>query len=109
MLRTPINFTTDGFTLAADSQQLLSQIAQKVKACPNAKVAVVGHTDNTGNDAINVPLSGNRAKSVADDLISDGIAGEDVTSRGAGSANPVASNDTPAGRAQNRRVEITVS
>ena len=109
LLRTPINFTTDGFTLAADSQQLLSQIAQKVKGCPNAKLAVVGHTDNTGNDAINVPLSDNRAKSVADALISDGIASGEITSRGAGSAEPVAGNDTPAGRAQNRRVEITVS
>jgi peptidoglycan-binding protein ArfA len=109
LLRTPINFTTDGFTLAADSQQLLSQIAQKVKGCPSAKLAVVGHTDNTGNDAINVPLSGNRAKSVADVLISDGIASGEITSRGAGSAEPVAGNDTAAGRAQNRRVEITVS
>jgi peptidoglycan-binding protein ArfA len=109
LLRTPITFTTDGFTLAADSQQLLSQIAQKVKGCPNAKLAVVGHTDNTGNDAINVPLSGNRAKSVADALVSDGIASGEITSRGAGSADPVAGNDTAAGRAQNRRVEITVS
>jgi peptidoglycan-binding protein ArfA len=109
LLRTPINFTTDGFTLAADSQQLLSQIAQKVKGCPDAKLAVVGHTDNSGNDAINVPLSGNRAKSVADALISDGIASGEITSRGAGSAEPVAGNDTAAGRAQNRRVEITVS
>jgi peptidoglycan-binding protein ArfA len=109
LLRTPINFTTDGFTLAADSQQLVSQIAQKVKACPDAKLAVVGHTDNTGDDAINVPLSNNRAKSVADALISDGVAGGEITSRGAGSAEPVAGNDTPAGRAQNRRVEITVS
>jgi peptidoglycan-binding protein ArfA len=109
LLRTPINFATDGATVAPDSQQLLSQIAQKVKACPDVKVAVIGHTDNTGNDAINVPLSGNRAKSVADELISDGISGDHVTSQGAGSANPVASNDTPAGRAQNRRVEITVS
>jgi peptidoglycan-binding protein ArfA len=109
LLRTPINFATDGATVAPDSQQLLSQIAEKVKGCPNVKVAVVGHTDNTGNDAINVPLSGNRAKSVADELISDGIPGDHVTSQGAGSANPVASNDTPAGRAQNRRVEITVS
>jgi peptidoglycan-binding protein ArfA len=109
LLRTPINFTTDGFTLAADSQQLLSQIAQKVKGCPNAKLVVVGHTDNTGIDAINVPLSGNRAKSVADALISDGVASGEITSRGAGSAEPVAGNDTAAGRAQNRRVEITVS
>jgi peptidoglycan-binding protein ArfA len=109
LLRTPINFATDGATVAPDSQQLLSQIAQKVKGCPNVKVSVVGHTDNTGNDAINVPLSGNRAKSVADELISDGVPGDHVTSQGAGSANPVASNDTPTGRAQNRRVEITVS
>jgi peptidoglycan-binding protein ArfA len=109
LLRTPINFATDGFTLAADSQQLVSQIAQKVKACPDAKLAVVGHTDNTGDDATNVPLSNNRAKSVADALISSGVAGGEITSRGAGSAEPVAGNDTPAGRAQNRRVEITVS
>ena len=109
LLKTPINFATDGATVAPDSQQLLAQIAQKVKACPSVKVAVTGHTDNTGNDAINVPLSGNRAKSVADELISDGISGDAVTSQGVGSANPVASNDTPAGRAQNRRVEITVS
>jgi peptidoglycan-binding protein ArfA len=109
LLRTPINFTTDGFTLAADSQQLVSQIAQKVKACPDAKLAVVGHTDNTGDDATNVPLSNYRAKSVADALISSGVAGGEITSRGAGSAEPVAGNDTPAGRAQNRRVEITVS
>lgn len=109
MLRTPITFVTDGFTLTADSRQLLSQVADKVKACPNVNVAVVGYTDNTGNDGINVPLSGNRAKSVADALVSDGVASDHVTSKGAGSANPVAGNDTPQGRAQNRRVEITVS
>ena len=67
-----------------------------------------GYTDNTGNDAINVPLSGNRAKSVAD-LVSQGVAGNTVTSQGFGSADPIASNDTPDGRAQNRRVEIAVS
>jgi peptidoglycan-binding protein ArfA len=109
LLRTPINSTTDGFALAADSPHFMSQIAQKVKACPNAKLAVIGHTDNTGNDAINVPLSAIRAKSVADALVSDGVASVEVTSRGAGSAEPVAGNDTAAGRAQNRRVEITVS
>lgn len=109
LLRTPISFATDGFTLASNSQQLVSQIAEKVKACPGAKIAVVGFTDNTGNDGINVPLSANRAKSVADELVSDGVSGDAVTSRGAGAANPVADNGTPDGRAQNRRVEITVN
>ena len=109
LLRTPITFLTNGFSLAPQSAQLVRQIADEVKACPNAKLAVVGYTDNTGNDAINVPLSASRAKSVADALIASGIAAGNVTSRGEGSAKPIASNATPDGRAQNRRVEITVS
>jgi peptidoglycan-binding protein ArfA len=109
LLRTPINYDTNGFTLAANSQGLVGQIADKLKACPDARVTVVGFTDNTGNDAINVPLSGNRAKSVADALVSDGVAADHVSSRGDGSANPIATNDTVQGRSQNRRVEITVS
>jgi peptidoglycan-binding protein ArfA len=108
LLKTPIEFATDGFTLAPDSARLVAQLADKVKACQGVKLAVVGYTDSTGGDAINVPLSANRAKAVADALVSDGLAEADVTSRGAGAANPVAGNDTPAGRAQNRRVEITV-
>jgi len=109
LLRTPINFGTDGFALAPDSRQLVSQVAGKLKACPDVKVAVAGYTDNSGNDAINVPLSASRAKAVADALVSDGVTAGAVTSRGAGSADPVANNGTPEGRAQNRRVEITVS
>jgi peptidoglycan-binding protein ArfA len=109
LLKTPINYATDGFTLAASSQDLVRQIADKLKTCTGAQVAVVGFTDNTGNDAINQPLSENRAKSVADALVSDGLAADHVSSRGAGSANPIASNDTVQGRAQNRRVEITVN
>ncbi|MGV0812222.1 OmpA family protein [Mycolicibacterium boenickei] len=109
LLRTPINFTTDGFILAPASQQLLTQVADKLKTCEGAKVAVTGYTDSSGNDAINVPLSANRAKAVADYLVSQGLAADHVTSSGAGSANPIASNDTPEGKAQNRRVEITVN
>ncbi|WP_166906404.1 OmpA family protein [Mycobacterium sp. DL440] len=109
LLRTPINFSTDGFVVAASSQQLLSQVADKLKSCAGAQVAVTGYTDSSGNDAINVPLSGNRAKAVADYLVSQGLAADHVTSSGAGSANPIASNDTPEGKAQNRRVEITVN
>ncbi len=108
-MKTPINFQTDGFSLTPASRQLLTQIADKLKACPDPKVSVVGHTDNSGNDAINVPLSNNRAKAVADFLVSQGVVGDRVTSKGVGSAEPVAPNDTPAGKAQNRRVAITVS
>jgi peptidoglycan-binding protein ArfA len=108
-LRTPINFETDGFTLTEASRQQLTQIAEKLKACPAPKVAVVGHADDSGNDAINMPLSTNRAKAVADYLVSQGVAAERVASKGVGSSQPVAPNDTPAGKAVNRRVDITVS
>ena len=109
LLKTPINFQTDGFSLTPASQQQLKQIADKLNACPDPKVSVVGHTDNSGDDAINVPLSNNRAKAVADYLVSQGVVGNRVTSKGVGSAEPVAPNDTAAGKAQNRRVAITVS
>lgn len=109
LLKTPITFDTDGSTLTPASQQLVAQIADRAKACPDAKLAVTGYTDNTGGDAVNGPLSARRAKSVADGLVSDGVAAPGVTSSGAGAANPVADNGTPAGRAKNRRVEIIVS
>ena len=70
---------------------------------------MIGHTDNTGTDAINNPLSENRAKSVAAYLVSQGIPADSVSSQGAGSSEPVANNDTEAGRAQNRRTEIMVN
>lgn len=108
-LTAPINFETDGFTLTPATQQMLAVVAAKIKACPQAKIAVTGYTDNTGNDAINIPLSGNRAKSVGDYLVSQGVSAGDVTTKGLGSASPIAGNDSPAGRAQNRRVEITVN
>jgi peptidoglycan-binding protein ArfA len=108
-LNAPINFETDGFTLTPATQQMLTAVAAKIKACPQAKIAVTGYTDNTGNDAINIPLSSNRAKSVGDYLVSQGVSAGEVTTSGQGAANPVANNDTDAGRAQNRRVEITVS
>jgi peptidoglycan-binding protein ArfA len=109
LLATPINFDTDGFSLTPASEQQLTQAADMLKVCPTTTVSVVGHTDNTGVDAINLPLSDNRAKSVADYLISHGVAGDHVTSRGVGAAEPIASNDAEDGRTQNRRVEIIVS
>lgn len=109
LLKTPITFVTNGATLAAESQRLIGQIADRVKGCPDAKLTVTGHTDNTGSDAINTPLSASRAKAVADALVADGVPAAGVTSNGVGSSEPIASDETPEGRAQNRRVEITVS
>jgi peptidoglycan-binding protein ArfA len=90
-------------------EQKLIQVAEKLKACPGKNVAINGYSDNTGNDAINIPLSANRANSIAGFLIAKGVTRDRITAKGLGSADPVASNDTPQGRAQNRRVEIIAS
>jgi len=108
-LAAPVKFQTGSDQLSADGQQQLSVVIPALKACPEVKLTVIGHTDNTGNDAINIPLSDGRARAVAAYLIAQGIPANAVSSKGAGSAEPVASNDTDAGRAQNRRTEITVN
>ncbi|WP_409428425.1 OmpA family protein [Mycobacterium sp. SMC-11] len=109
LMSTPVRFVTNGYTLSVATKEQLARVADKVKGCHNARVAVNGYTDNTGNDRINVPLSAARAKSVADFLVSHGVPANSVTSKGFGSADPIAGNATPDGRAQNRRVVITVS
>ena len=108
-LAVPLKFQTGSDKLSADGVAQLSNVVPDLKACPDAKLTVIGHTDNTGTDAINTPLSEARAKSVTAYLVSQGIAADAITSMGEGSSNPVASNDTEAGRAQNRRTEITVN
>lgn len=70
---------------------------------------VNGYTDNTGSEGINIPLSAQRAKIVADYLVARGVAGDHIATVGLGSVNPIASNATPEGRAKNRRVEIVVN
>jgi outer membrane protein OmpA-like peptidoglycan-associated protein len=70
---------------------------------------VIGHTDNRGSDEYNYDLSRRRAAAVADELISDGVSPSRIGTRGEGESRPVATNDTPEGRAMNRRVEINVT
>jgi peptidoglycan-binding protein ArfA len=108
-LRTPITYQHAESSLTSSAKTELTAIANAIKACPDARVTVIGHTDNTGSDAVNIPLSDNRARSVADYLVSQGVPAGSVSSRGEGSSAPVASNDTADGRAQNRRTEITVN
>ncbi|MCW1957764.1 MAG: OmpA family protein [Mycobacterium sp.] len=108
-LAAPIKFQTESAKLTPDAQQQLAGVVSAVKVCPDVKLTVVGHTDNTGTDAINNPLSDDRAKAVAAYLVSQGIPADSVSSQGAGSAEPIADNNTAAGRAQNRRTEIKVN
>ncbi len=108
-LAVPIKFQTGSAALAADGQAQLAPVIGAVKGCPDAKLTVVGYTDNTGNDAVNIPLSESRAKAVADYLVAQGVPAGSVSSKGAGSADPIATNDTEAGKAQNRRTEIKVN
>lgn len=107
-LAAPIKFQTGSDKLSNDGIAQLGPVVSAIKACPDVKLTVIGYTDNTGTDAINVPLSENRAKAVASYLVSQGVSAGSVTSKGEGSAQPVAGNDTEAGRAQNRRTEIKV-
>jgi peptidoglycan-binding protein ArfA len=105
----PVTFAADGFTLTPADNQILTQVADKLKACPSAHLTLNGYTDNTGTEGINIPLSSQRGNTVADFLVAQGVARDHLVVRGLGSINPVASNDTPDGRAKNRRVEIVVS
>jgi peptidoglycan-binding protein ArfA len=105
----PIAFGSDGFSVTPAGQQILTQVADKLKACPSAHATINGYADNSGTEAMNIPLSAQRAQSVADFLVAHGVAGDQLVVKGLGSVNPVAPNDTPEGRAKNRRVEIVVS
>ena len=72
-------------------------------------MSIIGHTDSSGSDAVNNPLSLNRAASTRDYLVSRGVSASRITIDGRGSRQPLVSNDTPANRAKNRRVEIFVA
>lgn len=103
-----ILFATDSYTVRPDLQANLRAVAQNINNYPVSVVFVTGHTDSTGSDAYNQQLSLRRADAVAAVLITSGVPGGRVQSRGMGESQPVASNDTAAGRAQNRRVVITI-
>lgn len=88
---------------------VLDSFANGLRQNPNARVTIVGHTDSTGSDAVNNPLSVNRAASTRDYVVARGISAGVIAIDGRGSHEPVASNDSASGRAMNRRVEIFVA
>lgn len=103
-----ILFDVNEATLKAGAQAKLDQIAAILKQYPDKQIAVEGHTDATGSDAYNESLSHRRAASVLQALVRGGVNPSLISSKGFGESQPVATNDTPAGRQQNRRVEIIV-
>ena len=103
-----ISFDVGRADVKANFRPILERFAQGLVANPSATVRIVGHTDSTGSDAINNPLSVNRAASVRDYLGTQGVAATRVTIDGRGAREPIADNTTEAGRAKNRRVEIFV-
>jgi len=102
-----ILFATNKADLNANSKSALNQCATLLKNNTDCDIAIFGHTDNTGTDAVNNPLSVKRANSVYNYLLSQGVSASQIrTVEGQGSTNPVADNSTAAGRQQNRRVEL---
>lgn len=103
-----ITFDTNSYVVKPQFQTTLNQVAETLASYNQTYLDVYGHTDSTGNDAINLPLSRNRAEAVANYLSSRGVAAARIGTQGYGASQPVASNATVDGRAQNRRVEIKI-
>jgi outer membrane protein OmpA-like peptidoglycan-associated protein len=105
-----IYFDTGKATIQSRSHSLLDEIASTIQANPNIKkIRIEGHTDAQGNDLANLKLSQARAESVRSYLISKGVAAGRLDARGFGESYPITSNDTEAGRSQNRRVEFMIT
>jgi outer membrane protein OmpA-like peptidoglycan-associated protein len=103
-----ILYATNSSTLNTASRSSLDKFATSLQNNPDTDVEIYGHTDSTGSDAINNPLSERRAESVYNYLISKGVSGLRMSYEGFGSKQPVADNNTVAGRSENRRVEVYI-
>lgn len=101
-------FATDSAALRPDLTRDIKAVASNLIKYPNSSIEVIGHTDNSGSAAYNQDLSQRRAVSVANILRESGVPNARITAFGRGEDAPIASNQTPAGQAQNRRVEIIV-
>lgn len=103
-----IQFEVNKSTLAANADEKLAAVLEILKAYPKVKVKVGGYTDSDGDDAANMKLSGERAKTVRDWLTGKGIAADRLDPEGYGEQHPVAPNDTPENKAKNRRISFSV-
>ena len=103
-----VTFDVGSYTLKPVFRETLDKIADNLKQYPDSLIDVYGHTDSTGSDAFNQTLSENRARTVANYMVTRGVSEARIRSRGYGETMPVADNTTEEGRAKNRRVEIKI-
>jgi outer membrane protein OmpA-like peptidoglycan-associated protein len=104
-----ISFDVNRTDIKPNFRAVLDTFASGLAKNPSATITIIGYTDNSGTDAINNPLSVNRAAAVRDYLVMKSVASNRFTIEGRGSREPLAPNDTPANKAKNRRVEIFVA
>jgi len=103
-----IVFKTGSAVLLAKGKPVLDTVVAYLKRNPDVEVTIDGHTDNTGSDKVNNPLSVKRAEATKKYLVSKGINADRMTTAGFGSTQPVADNKTAEGRQKNRRIEIKI-
>ncbi|WP_287369033.1 OmpA family protein [Thauera sp.] len=104
-----ISFDTGRYDIKPNMRPVLDSLASSLNQHPVTTITIIGHTDSTGTDAINNPLSVNRAAAVRDYLVARGVSSQRIAIDGRGSRQPIADNATASGRAMNRRVEIFVA
>ena len=104
-----VSFDVGRAAIKPNFAPILNQFATSLTQNPVTTVTIIGHTDNTGSDAVNNPLSIDRADAARDYLVSRGVARTRFATDGRGSREPIADNGTPQGRDKNRRVEIYVA
>lgn len=104
-----VTFATNSSELNSSAMSSLNSVAEVLAKYVDTDISVAGYTDSSGNDSINIPLSQRRAQSVSNYLSARGVASNRINATGYGAANPIASNATAQGKAQNRRVEIRVN
>lgn len=104
-----VNFAFDSSNLTSAAKTNLDKLAKVLKNNPDTNINIYGHTDSKGSDSYNLALSERRANAVKSYLSSKGISSSRMIATGMGESNPVATNDTESGRAQNRRVEFAIT
>lgn len=104
-----ISFDVGRYDIKSNMRPILDRLASTLNQNPVTTVTIIGHTDSTGSDAVNEPLSVNRAAATRDYLVARGVSATRIAIDGRGARQPVADNMTSAGRAMNRRVEIFIA
>ncbi|HMV94499.1 MAG TPA: OmpA family protein, partial [Thauera aminoaromatica] len=104
-----VSFDVGRHAIKPNMRPVLDRLASTLNQHPVTTVTIIGHTDSTGSDAVNDPLSINRAAATRDYLVQRGVSAQRIAVDGRGSRQPVADNSTASGRAMNRRVEIFIA